>query len=453
MKISKKLLSLLLAVVIVVSSLSISAFAWTATGNIESGEKALNFKYTVEKVSEAPMADGTATYAGDDIYAVTCWAQSNDPFGLVTMTVHYNKAHFTPIMLYDGEMTYPQGAGQDEDTWYTDMVEGNCYVYSYGSYMNDTGMYKANGAVATTKALARYIGMGNPNHDGITTYSELLSPDHPNFAKYSAGVDTSKYGIIYFSVDVAATPKSAYFNTYHNGTTFAINTDWIDLGKLYFQRKDGVTDADVIGDVFGNTAVNSFCMDGVLDLCGTLYCTSSTTATVPVMNLVSNATIEAATSPVYSKTSQIRYDGPLANAGDATSAPFSIRSRAAMTAADFASICGTDEAAKIAITDVGFVYVANGTADVATAEAVVAEVTGEGASVANAGYYKKPVQQIQVKDGEYIWTCLIEKANYEDTASAVAYIVVNGTTYLFDAAYDTDFSVLYDTWAEKIPTA
>ncbi len=311
MKLSKKLLSLLLAVVMIATSLSTVAFAWTATGDIIDTDKELNIKYTVAKADSAPMADGTATYEGDDIYAVTMWAQSNSPITGMTATVHYNKAHYAPIMLFDGDVTYPVGAEMDQDTWYSDMAEGTNYTYSYGSYMNDTGMYKANGAVATTKALARYIGMGNKNHDGIKTYSELISPDHPNFGRYSAGVDTDSYGMIYFSVAVGAVVKSAYFNTYHNGTTFAINSDWVDMGVLYFQRLPGVTDEDCVGDVFGNTAEGSFCMDGVVDNSGTLYCTTSNTKTVPDINLVSNATVEAAEKPeliVENYKQQIRFD-------------------------------------------------------------------------------------------------------------------------------------------------
>ncbi len=295
MKISKKLLSLLLAVTMLVSVFSIAASAvvtWTNTGVIEAGN--VNVKYTVAKATEAPMADGSGSYTGDDIYAVTIWAQSDNPLGLLTATVHYDKALFTPLMIWDGEVTYPLGAGLDPETYYTDMSEGSNYIYSYGSYTNDTGMYNANGKAVTSKALARYIGIGNSNHDGIKTYSEYISPDHPNFARFAAGVDTDKYGIMYLNVDVSAVVKSAYFNTYHNGTTFAINTDWIDMGVLYFQRNEGVTDADCVGATFGNSAVNSFNMDGVTDLCGTLYCTTSTTATVPEMNLVSNATVEAA---------------------------------------------------------------------------------------------------------------------------------------------------------------
>ncbi len=315
MKFSKKLLSLLLAVVMIAASLSTVAFAWTATGEIESGNGDVNVKYTVAKVDSTPeMKDGTPSYVGDDIYAVTVWGQSEVPLTALTGTVHYNKAHYTPITIFDGDFTYP-GTGDnmviDPENYYAEMGEGTNYIYSFGSYMNDTGMYRNTGATADTASLARYIGMGNANHPGIGVQTQYVSPDNPLFEKYSAGVDTDTYGIMFMQVNVGAKTKSAYFNTYCKDKVFGVSSEWVDLFTLYFQRNEGVTDADCVGDIFGNTAVGSFCMDAATDTSGNYYQTASTKVTVPPINLVSNATVEASAKPeliVENYKQQIRFD-------------------------------------------------------------------------------------------------------------------------------------------------
>lgn len=154
------------------------------------------------------------------------------------------------------------------------------------------------------------------------------------------------------------------------------------------------------------------------------------------------ANMKEDSSPVFAKTSQIRYNGPV----DGDYAPFDVRTRAAMTAEDFAAICGTDAEAVNNITDIGFIYADSSVEfNIDDAKAAIAAKATTGA------YVYAPVEHIQKTATEYVWTCLIEDAVYADAVNSIGYVVVGGETYVFDAAYATDFSDLYDTWSSKIP--
>lgn len=437
---SKKLLSFFLAVVMVLSVFTVMASA--AYTRVETeGTVDIDVKYTVEKVGELPeTAAGSAALTGDNFYAVTVWMKSAKPVDTLIVPFHYNKAHFSVITLSDGDCTYPYGAGMDQDSYYSEMGEGANYLYTLGDYMNNTGMYKANGTTATTKALAKCIGLGNANSDGIKITSELVSPDHPLYSKWGAGLPADT-GVMYAKVDCALQTKTAYLNTISGIET---STDWNRMLTVYFES---ITDEDVTGDEFGVFTDDCFTLDGSYDGKGLGYFQGATTyeSLVPSMNVVSNAVVEAAAepSPVYNLTSQIRFNGPV----DGDYAPFDVRTRAAMTAEDFAAICGADAEAVNNITKVGFVY-ADSSVGLTLDNA--AKVIG---GTAVAGYVDKEVEHIQKTATEYVWTCLIEDAVYADAVDSVGYIVVDGETYYFDAVYATDFSALYVTWSSKIPTA
>lgn len=432
---SKKLLSLFLAVVMVLSVFTVMASAYTR-GEAE-GAADIDLKYTVEAVDSLPETSaGSAAYTGDNLYAVTVWMKSSKGVDILTAPFHYNKAHFAPITLSDGECTYPYGAGMDQDTYYGDMGEGANYLYTLGDFMNNTGMYKANGTTATTKALAKCIGIGSDNHDGITVLTEFVSPDHPNYTKWGAGLPTDT-GVMYVQLNVAAKTKTAYLNTISGIET---STDWNRMVTVYFEA---ITDEDVTGDEFGVFTDDCYTVDGNYDASGASYFASATTykAEVPSMNVVSNAVVEAAAepSPVYAKGSQIRFNGT--EADGTGSANFDVRTRAAMTAEDFAALCTYDATTKATnIEKVGFVY-ADSSVGLTLDNA--AKVIG---GTAVDGYVDVPVEHIQKTTTEYVWTCLITDAAYADAVDAVGYIVVDGTTYYFDAISSTDFGDLYDTW-------
>lgn len=301
---SKKLLSLFLAVVMVFSALTVMASAYTRVET--EGTADIDIKYTVEKVDVLPATDaGSAELAGDNFYAVTVWMKSAKPVDTLIVPFHYNKAHFSAITLSDGEVTYPYGAGMDQDTYYSEMGEGANYLYSLGDYMNNTGMYKANGTTATTKALAKCIGLGNANSEGISILSELVSPDHTLYGKWGAGLPANT-GVMYAQVDCALKTKTAYLNTISGVET---STDWNRMLTLYFES---ITDEDVTGDEFGVFTDDCFTLDGSYDGTGSAYFVSATSyeSLVPTMNVVSNAVIEAPAGP------SITFEGTQARMAD-----------------------------------------------------------------------------------------------------------------------------------------
>ncbi len=394
MKTSKKLLSLVLAVVMVFSALSVIATAYTS--GPESDEY-INMKYSVAKVSEAPMADGSATYTGDDIYAVSMYAKCNQAISTLTFPIHYNSAHFAPIMIYDGADVY---LGQDtaDGSYYSNMGEGVCYVYSLdGDYMKNTGMYKANGTVATTKALAKCIGLGNANATMPSITTEFVGIDNPLYAKWNNGLPANT-GVIFFNIDDVAIAKNAYLN---NTSGIGIDTGWCKMGTLYFQRLAGVTDADCVGDVFGVVADTTQSLDGACDNNGQGYFVSAAAQVVtnPVKNLVENAvvTAEAPAAPsVVKSAGQIKMT---ATSATTVEDAFQLRITSKITAADWdANFANTavDGATANYITKVGMVAY-TGAADAYSLDDAKAAIA---AGASNGDYYYGDTDYIKHADGE-----------------------------------------------------
>ena len=445
---SKKLLSLFLAVVMVLSVFTVMASAYTRG---PEGTADIDIKYTVEKVSTVPETEaGSAEWSADNIYAVTVWMKSAKPVDTFTVPFHYNKAHFAPITLSDGECTYPYGAGMDQDTYYTDMGEGAVYAYSLGDYMNNTGMYKANGTTASTKALAKCIGLGNANSTGVAVISELVSPDHTLYSKWGAGLPANT-GVIYANLDVACNAKTAYFNTLEGIATY---TDWVNMFTLYFET---ITEDDVTGDEFGVFTDDCFTVDGNYDANGLGYYESAAKydAQRPTMNVVSNAVVAEAgpefpaTSIVNPLKGQIRFhsnDGEYAGEYD-------IRALAKITGDDFAATFTDEATAKEMIKEVGFVFAA-GSNVAAPSAADVMSVVESGATV--NGLTKKPVNFISRNadifgSGNYGFSCVVTDMtddDYDNSLIAVGYIAyeVDGVmTYAYyPAAQTVSFAELFD---------
>ncbi len=448
---SKKLLSLFLAVVMVLSVFSVMATAYTVGGAEDTAD--IDVKYTVEKVDVLPETEaGSAELAGDNFYAVTVWMKSSKPVDTFMVPFHYNKTLFSPVTLTDGEVTYPYGAELDQDSYATDMGESAIYAYQLGDYMNNTGMYKADGSKASTKALAKCIGLGNSNSAGVTVITELVSPDHANYGKWSAGLPADT-GIVFVNLDVATNAKTAYLNTLEGIATY---TDWVNMFTLYFEA----TADDVTGAEFGVFTDNCFGVDGCYDANGAGYFVSNAAykATVPSFNIVSNAVIEAGEveTPYPTETivnplkGQIRFhaeDGEYAGS-------FDVRALAKISAEDFNATFGSEAAAKEMIKSVGFVFAAG--SNVASPKFDdVKSVVEDGATV--AGFTKKEVSFISRNAdifgaGNYGFSCIVADMtddNYEDTLIAVGYIAyeVDGVmTYAYyPAAQTVSFAELFDT--------
>lgn len=307
------------------------------------------------------------------------------------------------------------------------------------------------------------------NANGFKKLGEMLdtnlydgSVDHPVFG---AEVDQFNedygyaYGVGKGSFTFQKTPAAAAYGSLDQSKYQAILFDWtmgLDDNCLlfdceeetgvfcfYLQRLDTAANGDyTVGIISGGK--NPILLYDPDDSIDSLTAGRGVKGDVTVNN--ATITLGGEPSPVYAKTSQVRYNSAETN-GKGT-ANFDVRTRAAMSAEDFAEICVFNSKDDTNITDVGFVYADSSVEfNMDDAKAAVAAKATTGA------YVYAPVEHIQIKDGEYIWTCLITDAAYADAVNSVGYIEVDGETYLFDAEYATDFSDLYDAQSSHIPTA
>ena len=132
----KKISAIFLAVVMALSMISVVASAYSVGPDIADG---VNYKYTVEKVDTVPeTAAGSVEWTADNIYAVSVWMKASMGVDNMTAPIHFDKTLFSPIMLSDGDVTYPHGAGFGVDDYYENMGEGALYAYAEGDYLLNT---------------------------------------------------------------------------------------------------------------------------------------------------------------------------------------------------------------------------------------------------------------------------------------------------------------------------
>ena len=340
---SKKLLSLFLAVVMLLSVFTVMAFAYTVG---PEDANSINIKYGVEKVSSAPMADGSDAYTGDDIYAVTVYAKATKGIDTFTAPVHFNKDHFSPILYVEGDVYV------GTDTWAEDFGVENC-VYTLGAYMQNVDMYDKNGAVTTKTMSAVAYGLGNAKATEVGVVTEYISADHSLYNKWHAGL-ADNAGVMYVQLDASLNAKNCYLNV---PTGFAPSADYVSMFTFYFQRNEGVTDADVVGDEFGVYTDDCYTVDGTTDNGDKGYYTKATyVAGNPNKNVVSNAVVEAPavpTSIVNPMKGQIRFDK---NENGGYAGTFDVRAIAKITGDDFTKTFGSIENAIASIESVGFVF-------------------------------------------------------------------------------------------------
>ncbi len=148
-------------------------------------------------------------------------------------------------------------------------------------------------------------------------------------------------------------------------------------------------------------------------------------------------------TPVEFQKAQIRFKGITSTSGAATyEGTFDVRTVAQITEANFATYFTDEATAKAKITDFGFVYATK--SNVATFDVDTAKGVAEGATAAN--YVKVPVTYMQHTGGNYIFTCLIANiadADKTDGVNCLGYVCFDGAYYYFDAAASVDFNTLY----------
>ncbi len=260
MKNTKKVLALVLAVVMLLGTMTMAAFAavYTATG-VEETDGRTNIKYEVTQVAEASMPDGSDTLVAVDnnIYAVTIYAKTAEGIDYLQLPIHYNKNHYDVLALIDG------GALLTSE----EIDEPGVYVWGWGDAWSDTTAYRRNGTTASSKALARFIGLGNSWATAVepTVYNYAEAVAQPAvYTAWTQNLDTSTYGVVMFNLDEQAVEKNAYFNAIKN----EIVNDYVKMITLYFVRKDGVSESDCYGDIFGVQGDNKYGVDVTNDKSG-----------------------------------------------------------------------------------------------------------------------------------------------------------------------------------------
>ena len=392
MKILKRTLSVMMVLAMMVSMFVLPTSAANAPATLT---------LTAEQTASSP-----------DVYKVTVSTQCEYTLQNMNMVLAFDKTAFKLIRntgVADTTCTNANGYKK-----LGDMLDTNCYDGSVDHPVFGAEVDQFN------EEYGYAYGVGK----GSFTFQKS-----PASAAYG-DIDQSKYQAILFDWTMGLDDNCLLFDCEEKTDVFC----------FYLQRLDTAADGDyTVGFITGGkTPILLYDPDDTID---------SLTAGQGVKGdvTVNNATIKLTTpSPVYKKSSQIRYNSAETN-GEG-SANFDVRTRAAMTAADFAKYCTYNaETKETNITKVGFVY-ADSSVGLTLDNA--AKVIG---GTAVAGYVDVPVEHIQLKDGEYIWTCLITDADYNDAVDSVGYIVAGGKTFYFDAVSATDFSELYDTWSSKIP--
>lgn len=371
---------------------------------------------------------GMADYKGNlsednNIYKAVVSIDSTNPLTQIMLGLSYDSTVLSPRMM----------SSSGSIAWQRAASDGGNVAYSKLGNLADTNMYNDLGEVVEDEFDMMACGPSYAS-SGSTFASNL--PD-TSTEVYSTWITRNGYaasGTNYRVVFAQYSPNS-------NSTACTLMPEiGEDMFEFYFQATgdlDG-TEIKVAIDVAYDTNPTKY---------GSKLFYHGANSTNTSFAVVNNGSYTYdVPSPVYAKTSQVRYNSAETNGKG--SANFDVRTRAALSVDDFNALCTYDAATKVTnIEKVGFVY-ADSTVGMTLENA--AKVIG-GTEV--AGYVDVPVEHIQIKDGEYIWTCLIEDAAYEDAVDSVGYIVVDGTTYYFDAVYATDFSTLYGQQSSHIPTA
>lgn len=454
MKLSKKVLCLLLSVAML-ATFALPAFAASFTFG-EEVEGKINYKYEVEKVSEVSMPDGSGTYVGDDIYAVTIYMKCNVGVDFFNAPIQYNKDHFEPIMLLDGSEPLT-----GYDGWYTDMGEDVVYLYTLGEPWDNTAMYRANGNTATSKALATVIGLGNSNAVAVNPEIAYITTDHPNYARMHAGLPDN-IGFVGTCYDNVANLKNAYLNVTEGIT---VNQDWVRMLTVYFQRLDGVTDADCAGDWFGATEGLSYTgVDGTTDSSGAPSRIATTyVAGNPGCTVVNNAVVgeSAAAGPVVDKSKAEVKMTP--NSATTVEDAFTFRVTSVITDADWDTYfanTGAEGATTNAITALGFVaYKGTEGFDMDTAKAVAGGATADGYEAATTTYVQKADDASDAYFGARIEISSAATRSDATYIAFVEYLDADGqpATAFYEASYqallNTNYATIVSAYLAQFPYA
>lgn len=252
MKNIKKVLSVVLAVVMALSALTLVAFAHTYTGQEEAGTTSV--KYEVTQVASAYDTVSGETYnaVDNDIYAVTVYAKAAEGTGIIYLAapIQFDNTKFEPMMLIDEGDLYTGYQG-----FWADVEIQNVGFYSLPARFSDTNMYKADGTVTTSNVQGKVYGLGNAKAGALSTTVAFMDAGSPGAAAFLTG-QPSNIGIVNIILDDASlVSKTAYLNTEKG---LANSTDYLEMATVYFKRAEGVSEADCYGAEFGISSADDF---------------------------------------------------------------------------------------------------------------------------------------------------------------------------------------------------
>lgn len=255
MKNFKKVMCVVLTVVMVMSALSLAAFAHTFTGAEEAA--AVNVKLEVTQVPSVTLNDGTGTYTAvdNDIYAVTIYAKAPANTGIMVLQVpiQFDGRKFSPAMTLDGTDLYTP-AMYDENTWTTD-IGTVATAYKLPDRFSDTNAYDNSGVVQTSSIKIKSFALGNASAGTWAFQSEWVGPDDGRYAAWTAGLDTNSRIVFVCLDDTSLTAKTAYLNT-DKGQL--LTDQYVEMATVYFQRNAGVSEADALANSFGIASADNF---------------------------------------------------------------------------------------------------------------------------------------------------------------------------------------------------
>ena len=443
MRISKKVLSVVLAVLMLASVCIVPSTAATALDGTEDASK-INVKYEVTQPDS--IWDGGLEAVDGNIYAVTVSVKAAYGINVLQIPLYFDADLFAPIMWQDDDPWGNEAAGVDG--WYDNNGEAVVYDFGEGEAWSDTSWYRTNGNTASSTGNARFIGLGNANVTKPLFYkAEYI--DSTNTEKYDAynKVADDNFDGYMFCYFLNNQSKTAYMN----GIANKVVTDYISMMTIYFIRQEGVSAEDCIGAEFGWAEGGDWLTQTDWDTSGSpSYFASTYVQGVPGVQYVSNAVVEADAEPtiVNPLKGQIRFD----KKDGAYAGTFDVRALATITEKDFNATFTDAATAEDMIEEIGFVFAAGsnvGTPDMAGVKALVENGT------ALSGYEKKTVDYIStgatnVAAGNYVFSCIVTDvpdADKADSLVAVGYIKwtdAEGTHYnYYPAAQEISFNALY----------
>lgn len=438
MRVSKKILSIVLAMLMLASVCVVPSVAAPLDGAEDN--TMVSVKYEVTQPES--IWDGTLEAVDGNLYAVTVYAKAKYGLNVLQVPLYFDADLFSPIMWQDDDPIANEAVGVEG--WYENNGDATVYDFGEGEAWSDDSWYRTNGNAASSTGNARFIGLGNANvTKPIAYYANYIDSTKTDaYDAYNTVQDDNFDGYM-FCFFLNNQSKTAYMN----GIANAIVNDYVEMMTIYFIRNEGVTAEECIGAEFGWSEGGDWLTQAVWDTSGSpSYFASTYVEETTDVKYVSNAVVEAAVEPsiLNPLKNQIKFGVNEEGASDGT---FDYRMLAVITGADFTATFTDVATAKEDITEMGFVHAISddgSVIDLATAKGVVNGTAANGYTLTTVNYLST-----SISSGNYVMSLFIDNipaADKGNTVSAIAYIKTADAIYFYPVVASAQFSGLYDTY-------